>query len=71
MLTNFNGYYFAQLDKQGAVIDERYNSGGQAADYIINAMQRTLIQLVGTALWNGLPPHSAGLDPRTQGDDHQ
>jgi tricorn protease len=42
-LTNFNRYYFAQLDKQGAVIDERFNAGGQAADYIINAMQRKLM----------------------------
>ncbi len=42
-LTNFNRYYFAQLDKQGAVIDERFNAGGQAADYIIHAMQRTLM----------------------------
>jgi len=42
-LTNFNRYYFAQLDKQGAVIDERFNGGGQAADYIINAMKRTLM----------------------------
>jgi tricorn protease len=42
-LTNFNRYYFAQLDKQGAVIDERFNSGGQAADYIIDAMKRTLM----------------------------
>ena len=24
----FNRYYFAQKDKQGAVIDERFNSGG-------------------------------------------
>jgi tricorn protease len=42
-LTNFNRYYFAQLDKQGAIIDERFNSGGQAADYIIHSMQRTLM----------------------------
>jgi tricorn protease len=42
-LTNFNRYYFAQLDKQGAVIDERFNGGGQAADYIIHAMQNTLM----------------------------
>ncbi len=42
-LTNFNRYYFAQLDKDGAVIDERFNSGGQAADYIIHAMERTLM----------------------------
>jgi tricorn protease len=41
-LTNFNRYYFAQTDKQGAVIDERFNSGGQVADYIINAMNRPL-----------------------------
>jgi tricorn protease len=40
--TNFNRYYFSQLDKQGAVIDERFNGGGQVADYIIEAMQRKL-----------------------------
>ncbi len=38
--TNFNRYYFAALNKQGAVIDERFNAGGQAADYIIDIMQR-------------------------------
>jgi len=38
--TSFNRYYFAQQDKKGAVIDERYNGGGQAADYIIDVLQR-------------------------------
>ncbi len=42
-LTNFNRYYFAQSDKVGAVIDERFNSGGQMADYIIEAMRRQLM----------------------------
>src|SRR5205085_6487660 len=32
---NFNRFYFAQVGKQGAVIDERYNHGGEVADYII------------------------------------
>ncbi len=41
--TNFNRYYYAQQDKQGVVIDERFNGGGQVADYIIQAMQRTLL----------------------------
>jgi tricorn protease len=41
-LTNFTRYYFAQVDKQGAVIDERFNGGGQAADYIINVLDRPL-----------------------------
>jgi tricorn protease len=40
--TNFNRYYFAQLHKQGAVIDERFNGGGQAADYIIDYLRKPL-----------------------------
>jgi tricorn protease len=40
--TNFNRYYFAQLGKQGVIVDDRFNSGGQAADYIIEALQRKL-----------------------------
>ncbi len=38
--TSFNRYYFAQQDKLGAIIDERYNGGGSAADYIIDVLQR-------------------------------
>ncbi|MGI8638646.1 MAG: S41 family peptidase [Pyrinomonadaceae bacterium] len=41
--TNFNRYYFAQIDKEGAVIDERFNGGGSAADYIIDYMRRPLM----------------------------
>ena len=37
---SFNRYYFAQQDKKGAVIDERYNGGGSAADYIIDVLER-------------------------------
>jgi tricorn protease len=38
--TSFNRYFFAQIDKQGAVIDERYNHGGDVADYIIEYLNR-------------------------------
>ena len=41
-LTSFTRYYFAQTDREGAVIDERFNSGGQVADYVINVMDRPL-----------------------------
>ena len=41
--TNFNRYYFAQINKEGAVIDERFNGGGTAADYIIDYMRRPLM----------------------------
>src|SRR5207253_799942 len=37
-----NRFYFAQVDKQGAVIDERYNHGGEVADYIIDMLKRPL-----------------------------
>ncbi|HVX41218.1 MAG TPA: PDZ domain-containing protein [Gemmatimonadaceae bacterium] len=38
--TSFNRYYFAQQDRKGAIIDERFNGGGSAADYIIDVLQR-------------------------------
>src|SRR5262249_45775620 len=34
---------FAQLGKEGAVIDERFNGGGQAADYIVDYLNRPLL----------------------------
>ncbi|HEV2687413.1 MAG TPA: PDZ domain-containing protein [Bryobacteraceae bacterium] len=41
--TSFTRYYFAQQDKEGAVIDERYNHGGMVADYIVNELDRKLM----------------------------
>ena len=41
--TNFNRYYYAQLDRQGAVIDERFNGGGSAADYIVDALKKPVL----------------------------
>jgi tricorn protease len=41
--TSFNRYYFAQIDRQGAVIDERFNGGGSAADYMIGYMSKPLM----------------------------
>jgi len=38
---SFNRYYFSQQDRQGVVVDERYNGGGSAADYIIDVLERT------------------------------
>jgi tricorn protease len=41
--TNFNRYYFAQVGKEAAIIDERYNGGGDIADYIIDYLRRPLL----------------------------
>lgn len=39
---NFNRFYFAQQDKHGAVIDERFNGGGLLDDYMVDLMVRRL-----------------------------
>ncbi|HEX9895920.1 MAG TPA: PDZ domain-containing protein, partial [Gemmatimonadales bacterium] len=36
----FTRYYFAQQDKPGVVLDERDNGGGQAADFMVQIMDR-------------------------------
>jgi tricorn protease len=41
--TAFNRYFFAQQDKAGVIIDERYNQGGAVADYIIDQLSRPLM----------------------------
>jgi len=39
----FNRYFFSQTDKQGVVVDERFNSGGHSADYIIDYLRKPLM----------------------------
>ena len=36
----FKRYFYPQVDKEALVIDERFNSGGQIADYYIEALTR-------------------------------
>jgi tricorn protease len=44
--TSFNRYFFAQTQKQGAVIDERFNGGGALADYIVEYLSRPLLNFI-------------------------
>ncbi len=46
--TSFNRYFFAQVGKQGVILDERFNSGGQLADYIIDHLRRPELNLAVT-----------------------
>ena len=41
--TSFKRYFFAQVGKQGAVVDERFNGGGWLADYIIDYLKRPML----------------------------
>jgi tricorn protease len=36
----FNRYFFAQSQKQGVVVDERFNHGGLIANYVIDILRR-------------------------------
>jgi tricorn protease len=44
--TSFNRYFFAQVGKEAAIVDERFNEGGQLADYIIDYLKRPLMSKV-------------------------
>ncbi len=41
--TYFKRYFFPQVHKDAIIIDERFNGGGQIADYYINILQRPYI----------------------------
>jgi tricorn protease len=38
--TFFNRMFFAQVDKPGVIVDDRRNSGGQAANYVLEVLNR-------------------------------
>ena len=46
--TYFNRYFYAQVDHEAAIIDERFNGGGMLATDIIERLQRKLMSLVAT-----------------------
>ncbi len=52
---SFNRYYFAQQDKEGAVIDERFNGGGLLDDYMVDLMKRDLRAALTNEVPNGAP----------------
>ncbi|MEY2902403.1 MAG: hypothetical protein RLY89_1509 [Bacteroidota bacterium] len=52
---SFNRYYFAQQDKEGMVIDERFNGGGLLDDYMVDLMARRLRAALTNEVPNGIP----------------
>jgi tricorn protease len=53
--TNFNRYFYAQLDKEAVVLDERFNQGGYIADYIITVLGQKMLS--GAIERDGKPVH--------------
>ena len=52
---SFNRYLFAQQDKVGAVIDERFNGGGNLDDYMVDYLNRTLRGAITNEVPGGAP----------------
>jgi tricorn protease len=46
--TSFNRYFFAQVHKDAAVIDERFNGGGIMPDHVVDTLRRQLICTIST-----------------------
>ena len=68
--TNFNRYFYSQLDKQALVLDERWNEGGFIADYVVDVLKR--FPLSGAIERDGKPIHDpGGRHLRAQGHAHQ
>jgi tricorn protease len=63
--SHFNRFFFAQLEKEGAIIDERNNAGGLAADYIIDYLARPLLNYWTTrSAQDSRTPQSAIFGPK-------
>jgi len=46
--TSFNRYFFAQVGKEAAVIDERFNHGGYLADFVVDYLRRPILNMIMT-----------------------
>ena len=61
----FKRYFFPQADKAAIIVDERFNGGGQVADYYIELLRRPLVSYWATR--HGEPirtPNAAILGPK-------
>lgn len=53
--TSFTRYFFAQQDKLGAVVDDRFNGGGLLDDYMVDLMSREVRAALTNEVPNGKP----------------
>jgi tricorn protease len=61
----FKRYFFPQANREAVIIDDRYNGGGQAADYIIEQLRRPLICYWATRTGDDLKtPHASIQGPK-------
>lgn len=61
----FDRDFYSQLDKEGLILDERYNGGGQVADYVIETLSRQILTLWrNREEWLGYSPSGVMQGPK-------
>ena len=61
----FKRYFYPQADKEAIIVDERFNGGGQVADYYINMLRRPLVSFWATRYGDPIrTPSAAILGPK-------
>ena len=61
----FQALFLPQADKEAIIVDERFNGGGQVADYYINLLRRPLVSYWATRYGEPLrTPNAAILGPK-------
>jgi tricorn protease len=63
--TYFKRYFYPQVDRDAIIVDERFNGGGQVADYYIDILRRPLVTRWATRYGQDLrTPAAAILGPK-------
>jgi tricorn protease len=61
----FKRYFFPQADKEAIIVDERFNGGGQVADYYIELLRRPLVSYWATRHGEAIrTPNATILGPK-------
>jgi tricorn protease len=57
----FKRYFYPQATRDAIIVDERFNAGGQVADYYIDVLRRPLVSYWATRYGNDLKTPAAGI----------
>ncbi|MGO9107842.1 MAG: PDZ domain-containing protein [Thermoguttaceae bacterium] len=60
--TYFKRYFYPQCDKQAIIIDERFNGGGELADYYIDHLRRPFVAMWAMRYGSDLKTPGAAID---------
>jgi tricorn protease len=57
----FKRYFFPQADREGIIVDERYNGGGLVADYVVDILRRPMLSYWATRYGSDLKTPLASI----------